>query len=540
MNPLEISFNIETISLAISGLINLVLLVVISKRDNKNKNTLYFIFFSLSVFLWVVTGLIFEISTQSTDILIAKLIYLSAIFIPLFLLLFIKSFPSENRVKILNLKNLFIPAIIIAFFTSYSNLVIDDVYFDNGVKIISFGKMYIYYFVYILAYFIWGLVIMFTKYTKSVGVQKSQLEVVFISILVSSGVGVTTNLILPTFKNFNFFWIGPFFSIYMVATIGYSIIKYNLFNTKIITTEILTFFLWTVVFIRTIMSPNIQDMIINGTLLTITIVIGIFLIKGVMNELEQKERTQKLAVDLEKSNARLRELDQQKSEFVSLASHQLRGPLTAVKGYASMLLEGDFGVIKDGVRDAMEKIYTSTQDLVVLVNDYLDVTRIEQGRMQYDFSVFDTKDLVSTIITELQPNIDISGNKLTFDFEPGKNYTIKGDQGKIKQVISNLLDNSNKYTIKGQVHVWLRNPGNGKVLISISDTGVGIHPDVLPILFEKFTRAPDASRTNIMGTGLGLYVAKKMIEAHRGRVWAESPGPDKGSTFFIELDEWKG
>jgi signal transduction histidine kinase len=286
-------------------------------------------------------------------------------------------------------------------------------------------------------------------------------------------------------------------------------------------------------------STEVSEWITNFIVFIFVSFFSVLLVRSVNEEVKARQEIEELAAELEKTNIRLRELDQQKSEFVSLASHQLRGPLTAVKGYASMLLEGDFGEVKDGVKDAMEKIYTSTQDLVVLVNDYLDVSRIEQGRMQYDFTVFDIQQLVSTIITELQPNVDLAGNKLTFDFEMNKNYIVNGDQGKIKQVISNLLDNSNKYTPKGEIHVWVRNTGDGKIQISISDNGVGIHPDVLPQLFEKFTRAPDASKTNILGTGLGLYVAKKMIEANHGRVWAESAGVGKGSTFFIEIGEYK-
>jgi signal transduction histidine kinase len=188
------------------------------------------------------------------------------------------------------------------------------------------------------------------------------------------------------------------------------------------------------------------------------------------------------------------------------------------------------------VKDAISKIYASTNDLVVLVGDYLDVSRIEQGRMQYDFSTFDLRELAGTVVTELRPNIEKAKLQLDFDYDQSGEFRVNADQGKIKQVVSNLIDNSVKYTPKGSIHIWISHNAPKKVLLSISDTGVGIHPDVLPRLFEKFTRAPDASKTNIMGTGLGLYVAKKMVEAHHGRIWAESAGPGKGSSFFIELD----
>jgi signal transduction histidine kinase len=271
-------------------------------------------------------------------------------------------------------------------------------------------------------------------------------------------------------------------------------------------------------------------------LLILTLVVGIFLIRSVRKETEIREKIEKIAAELEEANVRLKVLDQQKSEFISLASHQLRGPLTAIKGYASMVLEGDFGPITETVKDATGKILQSTSDLVVLVGDYLDVSRIEQGRMQYNFEKFDLGEEVETVVTELKPTIEKAHLAISYDIDKNLNYTVDADKGKIKQVIGNIIDNSIKYTPQGSIHVWLTRKENNKILLTVSDTGVGIKKEVLPNLFEKFSRAPDASRTNIIGTGLGLYIAKKMIEAHHGRIWAESTGEGKGASFFIELD----
>ena len=253
-------------------------------------------------------------------------------------------------------------------------------------------------------------------------------------------------------------------------------------------------------------------------------------------EIDARQKIEKLAKELEEANVHLTELDQQKSEFISLASHQLRGPLTAIKGYGSMILEGDFGPITDPIKEAVTKIFQSTSDLVVLVGDYLDVSRIEQGRMQYNFEHFDISQEIETVITELRPTLEKAHLTIAYDVDKSLQYFVDGDRGKIKQVIGNIVDNSIKYTPQGGIHVWLAKKDNNKVLITVSDTGVGIKKEVLPNLFEKFTRAPDASKTNIMGTGLGLYIAKKMIEAHHGRIWAESAGEGKGASFFIELD----
>ncbi|MBX4197787.1 HAMP domain-containing histidine kinase [Candidatus Parcubacteria bacterium] len=238
---------------------------------------------------------------------------------------------------------------------------------------------------------------------------------------------------------------------------------------------------------------------------------------------------------LSSANDRLKELDQLKSEFVSLATHQIRAPLTAIKGYISMIHEGDYGPVSKEVTDALKIVFESTNNLVTIVGDFLDVSRIEQGKMKYDFTEFNIEELVKQVITEYKPNIDRIGLALHYDAPTGKNFMVNGDRGKIKQIIGNIIDNSIKYTPKGEINVSL-SENNAKILIKIADTGVGIPPKTMPLLFQKFTRAKNANEANILGTGLGLYVAKMMIEAHKGKIWATSEGEGKGSQFYIGLD----
>jgi len=324
----------------------------------------------------------------------------------------------------------------------------------------------------------------------------------------------------------------PVFIVFMVIAIN----QYDIFELKFFNQQMLAWILVPLVASEYFFLDGVTDSVLN----TITLLISIFIVyvlgKSIKKENEDRVRIEKLNRDLLEANEHLKEMDEQKTEFISLASHQLRGPLTAIKGYASMVLEGDFGNMPDLLKEAMETMYKSTQSLVVLVGDYLDVSRMDQGRMKYDFTDFDLKPLVTEIVAELQPSIKIANLELTSNVEDGEDYFVHGDEGKLKQVISNIIDNSIKYTPHGTIVLSLSRNDKDKILILVKDTGVGIDAKVLPKLFERFTRAPDASKTNISGTGLGLYVAKKMIEAHRGRIWAESEGKDKGSTFVIELD----
>jgi signal transduction histidine kinase len=265
-----------------------------------------------------------------------------------------------------------------------------------------------------------------------------------------------------------------------------------------------------------------------------SIIFGWILIRSVKQEVEQRERIERLAKDLEKANEKLTELDKMKSEFLSLATHQIRAPLTAIKGYSSMLLEGDFGLLPPKAHTAVDTVMKSCQNLIDIVNDFLNISRIEQGRMVYEKSLFDIRELISEITRELKPNIDAAHLVLNTHIQQTTKINVRADRGKIKQVIGNIIDNAIKYTPKGSITIEASTSYN-RAYIRITDTGVGIDPGEIGKLFNKFVRAKDANKTNVIGTGLGLYIAKKMIEAHEGEISVHSEGIGKGTTFLITL-----
>jgi signal transduction histidine kinase len=210
-----------------------------------------------------------------------------------------------------------------------------------------------------------------------------------------------------------------------------------------------------------------------------------------------------------------------------------------MKGYASLIMEGDMGKITSETKEAVGRIFESSNTLTSIVDDYLNVTRIELGTMKYAFETIDLKSLIEDVIAELKPNID-KATKVQFLFgaeNAGTDYRITADRDKLKQVIANLIDNSLKYTPSGSVGVSLSfNRAKHKFVFMLKDTGIGIAPETLPLLFNKFTRAGNANKTNIKGTGLGLFVAKEIVTAHHGTIRAESDGEGKGSTFIVEFE----
>lgn len=325
-----------------------------------------------------------------------------------------------------------------------------------------------------------------------------------------------------------------------LALIIFSITNFRIFNLRSFGTQLLVYVLIIFVGSQFFFLENTTSKVLTVITFALSLCFGIILLHVLKKEEKYLKEIEKLAGDLKKANTRLLELDKQKSEFVSFATHQLRAPLTAMKGYASLIMEGEMGTVVKEVREAVSRIYDSSKTLASIVDDYLNISRIELGTMKYSFEVLNLRELVEGVIGELKPNIERTG--LAFGFsttppDPKERFMIHADKDKLKQVIANIIDNSVKYTPKGSLEVSIvKNAPDRKIIFSVKDTGVGIAPEVMPKLFQKFVRADNANKQNIYGTGLGLFVAKEIVTAHKGRIWAESDGEGKGSTFYLEME----
>jgi signal transduction histidine kinase len=317
---------------------------------------------------------------------------------------------------------------------------------------------------------------------------------------------------------------------------GYLMVRYKIFNLNVIASQALVVTLWFLVGSLVLVAQSTQTKIVASITLILITVFGFILIRSVKREVQQREEIAKLAENLKVANERLKVLDKMKSEFVSIASHQLRSPLTAIRGYASMLAEGSYGKLPAKAQEIFEKIVESSSYMVRSVEDYLNVSRIEAGNMKYEMSDFNLKEAAEKLVDELRPVAIKKGLVLVFRSDCNGSCMVHADIGKTRQIIQNIIDNSIKYTPKGTITVVAHdNPKKGKMYVTIQDTGVGMSKETREEVFNKFIRAKNANQINVTGTGLGLYVAKKMVEEMHGKIWAESEGEGKGSTFHIEF-----
>ena len=246
-----------------------------------------------------------------------------------------------------------------------------------------------------------------------------------------------------------------------------------------------------------------------------------------------KKEVDKATIKLRKANEELKVLDKAKSEFIAIASHQLRTPLTAIKGYVSMILDGTFGKVPKDYVDPLQKVYQSGERLIRLVSGLLDISNIESGKFKFNGGVVPVDEIVKSVITELTPTAVKKGLELKMNIADNLPKA-EIDHEKIRQVLINLIGNAVKYTQKGYIAISVKEGGMG-LKFCVSDTGVGIDKEDFSRMFKKFSRGTGISVINAEGTGLGLYVAKQVIALHQGKIWVESEGVGKGSQFYFEI-----
>ncbi|PJE73526.1 MAG: hypothetical protein COV02_02310, partial [Candidatus Terrybacteria bacterium CG10_big_fil_rev_8_21_14_0_10_41_10] len=349
----------------------------------RSKVNLYFTFFAFLIGSWL-AGSYFLINScdNNNDIIFwDRLIYIFVVFIPTITYHFSVVFTEKEKQK----KNFIVVLYLISFlflFLSKSDYFLSGVfYYEYGCHLQS-GFLHNFFIVFFGTAVFLSLFNLF-KYYKITNDKDKKVQTFFIFLAMFILATLGSLAFLPAYS-IPVYPVVYFSGFITAGIIAYAILKHRLFNIKTIAAELFTFALWIAILVKIfLVDSNNKERIIDAGFLFYVTIFGIFLIRSVLKEVRAREEIEELATKLEFANLRLKQLDEAKSDFISIASHQLRTPLTAIKGYASMILEESYGKLTNRMREPINNIFQSSQRLVLIIGDFLDVSHIERGAMEY-------------------------------------------------------------------------------------------------------------------------------------------------------------
>ncbi len=534
---MNLLLNFNFIVLVVTLLSNLVLAFFVYHNNPKSATNKIFTFLSIITTIWLALTIVPEsvagISQNTTLFLIRLSLFFA---VPQALLFFFLANTFPNREFGIEKKSLWlilIVSVLIMLF-NLSPYVIESVDIKNDVNQTVPGPGMPAFGLFNMSLSIAAVVVLIRRIRKSSGLLKNQLKLILFGIVAILGFIIISVLLPVILFRYNFFAsFTPLYTFIFLATISFAIVKYHLFNIKVIAAQALVSVLILVLFFEGLLAQSVPVLLYKLGFAIFVMLLGIFLVRSVKREVEQREQLEILTKKLEKANEQLKILDQARSEFITIASHQLRTPPATIKWYLAAVLDGDYGKFDETVRQQLRKTMSTNNTMIALIDDLLNVSRIERGKMEFIFQPTDLVEITQVTVDQLLPQSEMKKLDLVFQKPKDAFPIITADKEKLRQVINNFIDNAIKYTQKGKIVVELSKTAKD-LMMKVTDTGRGVAPDQLKHIFEKFDRGKSPAH-NSTGLGLGLYVAKFIVEQHKGKVWVESKGEGKGSSFIFTV-----
>lgn len=550
-----INLTLFQVSTLITALVSLFLGIFVYLNGGRNKLSFSWLLTSLFIGLWSIGlfGVVFSTNASSAWFW-QYVLDIGGICVPViffnFLLYLTK---KEKKLALLQIFSLVAGTALIVL--NFTDLFKTGVSPKFGINFwIDPGKLYFLFPLFFIVLVFISAFILIKEYRIATDDNfKRQLLYVLIAQIFGFGGGLTD--FFP--QLFNIYPFGSYFIILYVIFISYAALKHHLFDTKVIATELFTFALWVFLSIKIFFSTGSQDLIINIGIFLSVLLFGILLIRGVLKEVKQREKMERMAEEVKrayelekkakedidraygvekKANEELKSLDKAKNQFLAQAQHDLRTPLSIIRGYCDLLIGGTFGKTSKKTSEIIKKIETVTEGKIKDINNFLDVSQFQLGKKIVTLTPgVELNAIFDEISDVLLPTAKSKGIFLKIE-KSKDNILVEADREKLKAALFNVIDNSIKYTNDGGVAVKISNDKN--VTVEVKDTGIGIPEDKIKTLFDRpFERGERAKKTFTSGMGVGLYLSNQIIKAHNGKIWAESEGEGKGSIFFIELPD---
>jgi len=518
------------------NLVGLWLSLLVHRQKVKEKTNKVFVLMFLLMFFWVnfayLARLFGQEQLQLSELSLRIAWFVTPLFFVALYLFVIALFQKEQEYRGLTRIVLSL-GIVSSIITGFTSLIIEGITFVDGGLAIIYGKGMVP-FLGIVSFLIYAtLHPLFKNYFDSSTTIKRKVQYFLIGIFIFYVGNIVFNIALPLIFNVvRFYYFGDYSAIFLLGFTAYAIVKRRLFGIRVALTALLVALIAFLVIVDiAVLTTDLTTRLFKSLLLVIFLYFGYLLIQSVLREISYRERLQRV-------NKELKKLDQAKSEFISIASHQLRTPLSVVKGYVSMLSEGTYGSLPPRTQQPVDNIYRSNERLIKLVNDLLSLSRIESGKIEIKLAKASLEEIISNLVEGLRNQANKKNIYLEFRKPEVPLPNIMIDESKIKEVISNIIDNAIKYTDQGGVTITLsrqKTAKQKKAIIEIKDTGLGMSKREISKIFKSFSRGTAGKKLYTAGAGLGLYIAKKFANMHGGDIKAVSEGKSKGSTFYIQL-----
>src|SRR3989344_8002284 len=454
-----------------------------------------------------------------------RITYIGVIFIPIIFLHFMFEFLGKKNRNILFLSYLIGFVFLIINFTS-KLLIADMRLVFNQFHVVVPGLLYTPYLLAWIGLVLYAHLLLWKRYKIAEEEERIQIKYFFFAMLGSfSGGSLTYSMTY----GIDLYPVANNLACLYTIIITYAIFRKHLFNIKIIATELLVVLIAFLLLLNLFASDNLQEFVFNLLIFLLGNLVGVLLIRSFQKEIAY--HAQEVAYD------ELQRLDEANAQFITTASHQFRTPLSAIKGYISMLLE-DASKDRKDEKIALERVYTANNRLIGLVDNLLDVSRMEKEKIEISAEYVQMNELLEDVLKEYQKMAQTKGLQLRMEEPLQKIPPISLDKEKIRQVLAGVIDNAIRYTKKGRITITMEmtnQKGKDYLLIAVADTGEGLATEEKETIFQSFRRGQGAQAIWTEGVGLSLYIARKFVEAHGGKIWAESEGKGKGSKFCIEL-----
>lgn len=513
-----IFLNADLLSVAVTISASLILGFLVYINDRSSATNRAFFAFAIVTAAWSFFNYVnYKVSDPQLILTLVRIAIFFGVWHAFLFFRFVYIFPDKKVVMPFWISHILLGIAVVVSVLTFTPFVFSGLFElgRNGlVSIPQPGPGISVFLLFTLGLILLGILNLVRKVITAKASEKMQYALMGLGALIMFSLIVVFNVIYPAILlDVRFVPLGALFVLPFIAFTSYTIYRYRLFNLRIIATAFLCFMLTVFSFVNIVYSEAPSAIALNITAFLVILFGSIQVLRDTLN--------------LEQINIR-------QENLLHFVSHDVKAHLTNSLYAFAAIIEGDFGPVSPALASMAEGALSDMRGGMATVIDILDAANLKSGAMTYNKKSFDLKKAVLRILQQLQSLA--AKNNLVLDHMIGtESFMFTGDEGQISQhVIRNILDNAIKYTPSGTVHIDLVRRGD-TIRFSVKDNGIGIIPEDMSRLFTEGGKGKDSSKINIHSTGYGLFLAKMVVDAHGGKIWAESEGTGKGARFVVEF-----